>query len=142
MTDAEIDALKAGVELDKMIAESIGMQYAGFCRRGPVYRFDINSIYADDYECGVSFRPSSDWNDAMWVLTAITKARKLCRWEVNGVDGGIDVVLGAVDEERTAPGGFGLPPMKYVVKKHGVRVEDSTSGPVAICRAILKAVKK
>lgn len=106
MTDAEIDALKAGVELDKMIAESIGMQYAGFCRRGPVYRFDINSIYADDYECGVSFRPSSDWNDAMWVLTAITKARKLCR------------------------------------KKHGVRVEDSTSGPVAICRAILKAVKK
>lgn len=130
-----IDNLQPGVELDRLVAEALGMEYMGFCRRGPVYQWPekMHSTFAEDYECGVSFRPSIDWNDAMW---AAEKA-ELFATGPNEEDsfGFIDLVT---------DGG----PNKWRVCRHRFNEYESLciaviatadTGPLAICIAILKA---
>ena len=119
MTDAEIDALEAGVELDKIVADACGI------------RLDHNGLIVPQLtgcaeinfsQARRSFGPSFDWNDAMraaentglfeWGAVALWKSRNANRWAVADV-----------------------------FESGRVLAADGTSGPVAICRAILKAVK-
>lgn len=111
MTDAEIDALEAGRELDRLVALECG------------FTLVYDNGYDGEFKAELwpeeprVFRPSSDWNDAM---LAAEKA-------------------GLFDE--------GFLEGYWSVKKWdsydpvAIEIASHQSGPVAVCRAILKAVK-
>lgn len=105
MTTSEIDKLESGVELDRLVAEAIGMETS------TAILMPLSTS---------KFKPSTDWNDAM---EAAEKVRLFypdsfldfdyaCRWRVQELDT--------------------CTPEVQVITEH-------KSGPVAICRAILKA---
>lgn len=160
MTPTEIDALEAGPDLDRLVAKACGSEYetnpnpsglhdwevVGGNVYGNAYRCQHCHCDCDDgaYGCGpeppkdgckpspILFRPSTDWNDAMLA------AEKVGLFAPVG-----DESFGFID--RVTDGG----PHQYRFCRH--RSDDNglymrvisrhKSGPVAICRAILKASK-
>jgi hypothetical protein len=109
MTPTEIDNLPAGAKLDVLVAQAIGdIALAHKVKHG---QFDNGEK---------SFRPSADWNDAMWAAE-----------KINDLDDGIGLCLsacGGVDGWTGWTAQF--------IGENG-RAFDK-SGPLAIARAIAK----
>lgn len=118
MTTEQIDVLEAGLDMDEAVAEVCGV--AGFPHSSGVWLTG-----GADGKGDVPFRPSSDWNDAMYA------AERFGLWT--------SILFGAV-----GPCSSGVPPKEYGCFQfdmtHGCNVRFSTAstGPLAICRAILK----
>ena len=123
MTDDEIDALEAGVRLDFKVAKACGVEFyssTSIGRRGEIGPPSV--VVLDENKNAKPFRPSSDWNDAMW---AAEKARLFYP------DGFLD--FDHSGEWRVQELDMCTPEAR-VITSH-------KCGPVAICRAILKAIK-
>jgi len=122
MTDAEIDALKAGFALDLKVAKACGVECylsSPIGRRGEIGPQSVVAL--DENKSAKPFRPSSDWNDAM------------CAAEKAGLFRGLKYDL-CQDSE----GDWWV----HEFDDHGnPLVMMAPTGPLAICRAILKAVK-
>jgi hypothetical protein len=145
MPRSEIETIEAGPELDRLVAEACGIEYerdpnpSGLHewedvylrqsgRRGSVsHCLKCHRIYTEGYceppppETGckpdpILFRPSTDWNEAM---RAAEKVGLLKTYQLEQSQNG-----------------------RYEVREcdmHGhVLISEHQSGPVAICRAILK----
>lgn len=61
----ETIAMGDNLSIDEQVAKAIGLVYLGFCRRGPVYGRSVDEANVQQYECGVSWRPSVHWHDAL-----------------------------------------------------------------------------
>jgi len=115
MTDAEIDALEAGRELDRLVALECG------------FTLVYDNGYDGEFKAELwpeeprVFRPSSDWNDAMWAVVNFFGSTQVNVAHV-GRNGGDTPWHVWVDE---------VPCIET----------QAASGPLAICRAILKAGK-
>lgn len=114
LTDEKIDALDAGPEMDRLVASLLDVPVCvtnGECRIGYNYRTGCGVSGAE-----VEFSPSADWNDAMF---AAEKSELLNRLSLirNAVNGVWQYVLFTWDQKTIA---------------------YDRSGPLAICRAILK----
>lgn len=126
MAESEIDALEEGFALDIKVAKACGIKC--LCST-PVDRYyqptgEPTSLVVDDGNGDTRrFRPSSDWNDAMM---AAEKARLFYP------DGFLDFDYRG--EWRVQELDMCTPEARIIT--------SHDSGPVAICRAILKAVKK
>lgn len=112
MTAEQIDAMEAGPEMDAAVGEACDFESGivnGECLRG-----------TDDFPEMVAFRPSTDWNDAMFAAERFG----LFDCEV-GHEGSLykNSEIWAVDR---------------VVGAIQVLVATAPTGPLAICRAILK----
>ena len=132
MTDAEIDALEEVavaaycVELDRLVALQCG------------FTLVYDNGYDGEFKAEIwpeeprVFRPSSDWNDAMLAAEKVDWQRKNegDRLEVSyQPNGSWNAMIIRYADDYTVPSEMQL----------GI---NHKCGPVAICRAILKAVKK
>ena len=112
MTDAEIDALEAGRELDRLVALGCG------------FTLVYDNGYDGEFKAELwpeeprVFHPSSDWNDAMWAA------------EKAGLFGTMEYAL-----EQSVDGWMIV---DAVFDRPTLACDDS--GQLAICRAILKVV--
>jgi hypothetical protein len=114
MTNDEIDKLEAGRELDRLVALNCGFTL--------VYDNGYDGEFKAELwpEEPKEFHPSTDWNDAMWAAEKIGLFGRLGNCLYQSVDGWM------VLTENDADGPLSI----------------HDSGPVAICRAILKASSK
>jgi len=121
LTHEQIDALEAGPELDLLVAKAIAVPAVvtdGVCYIGN------SSLFQGDYITRL-FRPSSDWNDAMAAAEKCLEQPWLILhegryWNVRKKISGVRHLESNEADYRVAP------------------LASSTSGPLSICRAILK----
>lgn len=111
--------LEAGYELDKAVAEACGIEHTAYD-----FRHDASGIVwvptiPEDNKTARPFRPSSDWNDAMF---AAEKCGLFKNW-----------LMGQAHPAITIGSTWYF--QDYSERPMGV---ESKSGPVAICLAILK----
>jgi hypothetical protein len=126
MTDEEIDAMEAGPEIDEATGKACRLEacvlrvrgHADQCLRG-----------TDNFPEMVPFHPSTDWNDAMFAAErfGLFKTRKVDHSEVCGMVWQCN--------DMWASGVYDCD------WGHVVHAEAPT-GPLAICRAILKLARK
>lgn len=126
MTAKQINAMDAGPDMDRLVAEAIGIPVQLINTDGA----DNEPVRADttDELCGLAFRPSSDWNDAMLAAEKFGLFRRWWRhpepfWQ------GLRFLTQCDHwcvSEWTDETGIG-----YKV------VASGKTGPLAICRAIL-----
>ena len=108
--------IKAGQELDVAVAEAIGMQYAGYYRRGPAYCLRGEQTNLKSHvEVGVNWNPSTDLN------AAFAAAEKV------DLFGGCSLGLGHPDGRRV-----------WIASSFDGIVSEGTTPALAICAAILK----
>ena len=122
MTDDEIDALEAGVRLDFKVAKACDVEFyssTSIGRRGEIGPPSV--VVLDENKNAKPFRPSSDWNDAMWVVVKFFGSTQ-------------------VNVAHVGKNGGDTPWHTWVDEVPSIETQ-AASGPVAICRAILKAVK-
>lgn len=56
--------IKPGTELDQAVAKAIGWEYAGYCRRGPMFAKNSEDGLKDHVEVGIDWTPSTNLNHA------------------------------------------------------------------------------
>lgn len=111
MTPTEIDALKAGPDLDRLVAEACGIAV-----------HTDRLIRPGSTPLG-QFRPSTSWDDAIRAAEAFAGEEPFS-------------VARLIDYTKDNPECFWETRLRYQFN-----AEYRASGPVAICRAILKASK-
>ena len=138
MTDAEIDALEAGSELDKMVADACGI----VVDYDPKTYGPIKVCRYVDGENLAAFSPSRWWNDAMLALDKIVGTDD--SFVADSVSMNCDYRGWQVDLLKTIEWNDGDETNGWEDTPRCVATlasESDDSGPIAICRAILKAVK-
>lgn len=112
MTEHEISNMQPGPELDRLVAEACGMPSriaSGKCEVGYNYKRGDRTVTS----AWRDFSPSTDWNDAMWSLAKADLGGQFTMGQ--SFDGSWWVSNGWID------------------------LAQASTGPLAICRAILQA---
>lgn len=123
MTTDQIDAIEAGPEIDALVCAAAGID-GGIVRT--LGKPDECLRATEDFPAMAQFRPSTDWNDAMLAADKFglfgSEKHRHQLWQGTGSGGGPDEWF--VESFENENGNAGC--VRHV------------SGPLAICRAILK----
>lgn len=126
MTDAEIDAMEPGPEMDRAVAEACGLvldkRSSGALVRG-LQRSRTILRKIEDGTRGLHFRPSLEWDCAMF-------AAELFGLFDSRVAGRMSQTLGHDGKQWSVQECY-EPPLEYIGTK-------APTGTLALCRAILK----
>lgn len=134
LTDEAIDAMEAGAEMDAYVAEAIGIRYAVATLEGRVTRVAKVSPGATETISPHNWNPSTSWDTAMEAAENVRE--KYGRIVLNNIATGYRVML--VRKERLQTGSVDQL-MDDFFDRSCAAVDSS--GPLAICRAILKLAR-
>lgn len=143
LADIDIDALEAGPETDKLVAEAVGYNVVdapcppglnSYCYIVPEWLDGKPALRCLNKETGDDFKwsPSTDWNAAMQAAEEVGLFREHL------------VSLERIDSSACCSG---IPPDAYHVMDptgawQPVSCVSAPTGPLAICKAILKVTKQ
>lgn len=121
MTDAEIDAMEAGPECDRLVAEVLGSHPDIDTNPPGLTRRQGNGYWSE-------FRPSTDWNDAMF------EAERFGMWNTTPSGG-----FRHLHKITWRDADYHIGEQNY---DDCETIASAPSGPLSICRAILKLARK